>query len=303
MINFDFISTKDRKIINFNELDIKGVTLLGKYNYTYGSPKTNIELFKDYIEILYLDKGFQYYFVNNKQYFLESGDLLIILPNEKHYPINFFENRGRLYWLIIDISNIDEFLSYKKEESNTILNLLIDNSKDNKKIKLNAKVHLENIFKIYSNMPDNQLHFFIQKAKIEFEIARLLINIIHKQVSIYDLENSYSHRINKCVKYIRNNIFEKNLTIKEVSKIASLSESYFIKTFKKEVGLPPKDYINKIKIDVAKKEIQTNSKSITYLAYELNFSSSQYFSRVFKKYVGKTPSEYKQQFEFDKRNN
>lgn len=119
-------------------------------------------------------------------------------------------------------------------------------------------------------------------------------------MSIFDFGNNYSHRIKKCITYINDNIFTENISIETLAEISNLSSAYFIKTFKKEVGLPPNDYINKIKIDIAKEKIQNDSPSITYLAYELRFSSSQYFSRVFKKYVGNTPSEYKKQIELNK---
>ncbi|MDD3365657.1 MAG: AraC family transcriptional regulator [Sphaerochaetaceae bacterium] len=301
MINFDFISTGNRKIINFQEIDINGMILLGKYNYTYSSPKKNVEVFENYIEIIYLEKGFQYYFVDNKKYLIEGGDVLIILPNEEHYPINLHENRGRLYWLIIDISKRDNLLSFNPSTSRLLLKTIMENSKDDrKKIKLHAKTQLENIFKIHSQTPKDALHRFIQKIEIEFEIAQLLLNIIQTQMNIFDLKNNYSHRIKKCITYINDNIFTENISIDTLAEISNLSSAYFIKTFKKEVGLPPNDYINKIKIDIAKEKIQNDSPSITYLAYELGFSSSQYFSRVFKKYVGNTPSEYKKQIELNK---
>lgn len=301
MINFDFISTGNRKIINFQEIDINGMILLGKYNYTYSSPKKNVEVFENYIEIIYLEKGFQYYFVDNKKYLIEGGDVLIILPNEEHYPINLHENRGRLYWLIIDISKRDNLLSFNPSTSRLLLKTIMENSKDDrKKIKLHAKTQLENIFKIHSQTPKDALHRFIQKIEIEFEIAQLLLNIIQTQMDIFDLKNNYSHRIKKCITYINDNIFTENISIDTLAEISNLSSAYFIKTFKKEVGLPPNDYINKIKIDIAKEKIQNDSPSITYLAYELGFSSSQYFSRVFKKYVGNTPSEYKKQIELNK---
>jgi AraC-like DNA-binding protein len=41
--------------------------------------------------------------------------------------------------------------------------------------------------------------------------------------------------------------------------------------------------------------LKNNNKSITDIAFETGFGSSQYFARVFKGLVGMTPSEYRHQ--------
>ena len=61
-------------------------------------------------------------------------------------------------------------------------------------------------------------------------------------------------------------------------------------------GLTPNDYLLKLRIDEAKRRLCHGAdQSVTDLAFDLGFSSSQYFSTVFKKFTGLTPSQYRAQ--------
>jgi len=49
-----------------------------------------------------------------------------------------------------------------------------------------------------------------------------------------------------------------------------------------------------LRIAKAKELLWNSSKSITDIAMQTGFSSSQYFSRVFRKYAGMTPADYRE---------
>ena len=59
--------------------------------------------------------------------------------------------------------------------------------------------------------------------------------------------------------------------------------------------MSPSDYAQRIRIKRCCSKLATTEESVTEIAIEFGFGTSQYFSRVFKKYLGTTPSEYRQQ--------
>ena len=63
--------------------------------------------------------------------------------------------------------------------------------------------------------------------------------------------------------------------------------------FKEYFGIPPIEYINKLKIDSAKKLLIDTDMSITGIAMALNFCSSSYFSEMFRKFVSLSPSDFR----------
>lgn len=60
-----------------------------------------------------------------------------------------------------------------------------------------------------------------------------------------------------------------------------LTENYLNKCLKEVTGKTPKQWINEIDIDYSKTLLQTG-KSISEIAYELNFQTPSHFSQVFK---------------------
>ena len=75
----------------------------------------------------------------------------------------------------------------------------------------------------------------------------------------------------------------------------NLSDSHFKSWFKKEAGMPPLDYILRMRIEEGKKLMASHpGETIASIAYQLNFSSSQYFATVFKKYAGISPAAFRQ---------
>jgi len=88
---------------------------------------------------------------------------------------------------------------------------------------------------------------------------------------------------------------DNELNIGEVATRLGFSRSYLHGRFRKEVGMSPSDYAQRLRIKRCCRQLVTTSDPITEIAVEFGFGSSQYFSRVFKKYLGTTPSEYRQQ--------
>ncbi|MBN9317211.1 MAG: AraC family transcriptional regulator [Devosia sp.] len=86
-----------------------------------------------------------------------------------------------------------------------------------------------------------------------------------------------------------------DLNISEVASRLGFSRSYLHNRFRKEVGMSPSDYAQRLRIKRCCSKLATTDEPVTDIAIEFGFGSSQYFSRVFKKYLGTTPSEYRQQ--------
>lgn len=84
-------------------------------------------------------------------------------------------------------------------------------------------------------------------------------------------------------------------TIEEVALRVNVSVSNFYRQFVDEMGVTPADYRNRIRIDKAKELLlQDETLSVTRIAHELGFSTSQYLSTVFRKYTGMSPTENRQ---------
>ena len=105
-------------------------------------------------------------------------------------------------------------------------------------------------------------------------------------------DESVPDRIKDVARYMEQNISE-NLTVLQIAKEFSLSESALKKMFSSDVGCGVTDFFNNMKVEKAKEYIRENEKNFTQISEELGFSSIHYFSRLFKKKTGMTPTEYR----------
>ena len=83
--------------------------------------------------------------------------------------------------------------------------------------------------------------------------------------------------------------FASVITLDELSRVCGLSKFYFLKLFKKLIGMSPIEYINNVRCGYAKQMI-LNGSSITEAAFASGFNSTSYFSACFKKHKGCLPS-------------
>lgn len=80
-----------------------------------------------------------------------------------------------------------------------------------------------------------------------------------------------------------------------ISEEIGISKSTLIRTFKKESGITPYQFLLREKIRVARSLLKTTRMSVKEIAYLLCFTDEHYFTLYFRQQVGRTPSEYRRQ--------
>jgi len=83
------------------------------------------------------------------------------------------------------------------------------------------------------------------------------------------------------------------ISIADLVKHMGFSRSYLFSIFKEFTGMTPNDYHVRSRIDRAKELLLQSHDTITAIAFETGFSTSQYFSTVFRKHTGQTPAEFR----------
>lgn len=99
-------------------------------------------------------------------------------------------------------------------------------------------------------------------------------------------------RIEEIIRYINEN-WDREINIEELAHQFDVSSRYIRKCFQKETGISCQKYICMLRISKAKELLWFTSKSVTDVALETGFGSSQYFCRVFQQYTQMSPMEYR----------
>ena len=96
------------------------------------------------------------------------------------------------------------------------------------------------------------------------------------------------------VAYVRKNYMQ-NICLKELANVTHLSISALERRFKKFLGKTPKQFINEVRLENARRLlIETNLGSAT-IANDTGYTDHSYFSRQFQKLFKQSPSDFRQE--------
>ncbi|WP_343669977.1 AraC family transcriptional regulator [Chitinophaga sp.] len=104
-----------------------------------------------------------------------------------------------------------------------------------------------------------------------------------------------SRRIDNVMKYL-NEHFDKNVTLGEAAKIASMTEVSFSRFFKLKIGKTFVDTLIEIRLGHASRMLIETTHSINEIAYKCGFNNISNFNRIFRKKKDCTPKEFRQAY-------
>lgn len=273
-----------RTVFKLSDYNIKRIIDFGHYRYNEVKPKLEKHIHRDALEICFCINGQQHYKVGNQLFKLKGNDILVIPPNTEHSTGNYPEDKGELFWIQIFVDDkLGKLCNLPKKQSDFLINALLLRSMHTFKGAFHMKFLLESL-----RMQLSAEISMLSQITINQFIIQLILETVHLSKKIH-IEKS-SKRINTVYTYMQNNI-NRIVYVDELATIVDMSTGYFKSWFKSESGMPPKEYMNRLKIEQAKKDL-LKKKSVTQVAFDLGFNSSQYFATTFKKFTGFTPKSF-----------
>lgn len=92
--------------------------------------------------------------------------------------------------------------------------------------------------------------------------------------------------------FIEDNFGEK-ISVDQLATRFALSRRNFVRRFKKATNNTPLEYIQRVKIEAAKKSLESSTENISEVMYAVGYTDNKAFRNIFRKYTGFTPTEYK----------
>lgn len=113
---------------------------------------------------------------------------------------------------------------------------------------------------------------------------------------VFENAESLPQPTSKIVKQVLSRIqqsYPQPLSRADLAAGVCVTESYLSKIFRQEVGISPREYLTRYRVNVAKELLAETDESITSLARRVGFEDSAYFSRVFHNYTGMSPQSWR----------
>jgi transcriptional regulator GlxA family with amidase domain len=105
--------------------------------------------------------------------------------------------------------------------------------------------------------------------------------------------------VRQAQEFIEKNVSEK-ITVEELATRFAVGKRNFERRFKKATNNTPVEYIQRVKIEAAKKGLETSRKNVNEVMYEVGYSDTKAFRTVFKKITGLSPADYRNKYNKEK---
>lgn len=211
--------------------------------------------------------------IDDEVYEIHAGDLRLLKPGQTVNSVKF----GDVLVLHFKVS---------------------DNRKNGLIESLPSIHHFENLdVKIYCDLFDRMLSEYVDGSEVSQMLLKSrfydLLAFVFKSAKQNRGDKKESEYIEKAKDYINKN-YALPLTLQSISASVNLHPNYFHKIFKNSLGITPREYLTKIRLNSAKSLLLSTVLSVEEISLKCGFDSASYFIKLFKKEYAITPALYRE---------
>lgn len=254
------------------------------------------------IEVVYVRSGMARHHMADINYEVRKGDLIIVNYGVPHafIPLDDSDEDFTTYDLLFitelfEITGIDSrdfsalassYLFYSLFEGSEPL----DNSLN--LIRSGSSREFGELFdRIYDEYTNRKSGFMNMIRAYLIQLITKIFREIDEKTN-YITTSEQRDVVNKAIEYMKQN-YNTPINLNNLVTDIFFSKDYFRQLFKTTTGMSITDFIQKTRIDEAKKLLLTTERSVFDIAGECGFKDTTFFYKTFKKITGKTPGEYR----------
>ncbi|MWC28574.1 helix-turn-helix domain-containing protein [Paenibacillus sp. MMS18-CY102] len=242
------------------------------------------------VEVLLVNEGGLEVHVQEDQFQLDAGDLMLIGSSQLHRdrsyssPLDYIVLQFDLEQFF-DGSTIP-FMRYFAEAQNPL-------SQANYIFRENPQVRQEAadcIRAILREATDKQIGYEIAVSML---IKQLLLIVLRNDTrNVLSEQDDFDRaRLRPVLTFVEDHLTDR-IQVEEVCKLANMSYYYFVKFFKKSIGLSFTEYVNYRKIKWAERILLTKDLSISEVGERIGMPNMAHFYKMFRKYNDCSPKEF-----------
>ncbi len=242
----------------------------------------------DGLEITYLERGWLEWCTDERVDELAGGDVLVTWAGEEHGPANGILAPCILHTLRIGLWDTPQsgagFLGIPMAESM----LLVDALRNLPARRFAAPPDLGARFTRLLDCLDEPGRLTAVGARAI--LLELLLTVVDASARA-GAPRPRSQLVDRAMAMIEGRLGEP-LEVARLARDLGCSVSYLATRFRREVGIPPAQYHLRRRIREASRRLPVTD-SITTVAFDLGFASSQHFTTAFRRVTGMAPREYR----------
>ncbi len=252
------------------------------------------------IELTYLSRGKLDFLVDDETFTLESGHLTITRPWQVHRVGKPVVGPSRLHWLILDVGvrrpdqvwNWPDWFILSPTDQRRLTTLLSHNEQPVWCANDEIGACFERMARLVDTTEPAAAHTKLQLRINELFVT--LLDLLQEKNAKLDSRLTSTRRSVEMFLAALPNHLERAWNLADMAWQCGLGSSAFAEHCRQITNLPPAKYLARCRVEAAKKLLSSApERSITDIAFECGFESSQYLATVFRRTTGQTPREYR----------
>ncbi|MBQ2823266.1 MAG: AraC family transcriptional regulator [Oscillospiraceae bacterium] len=228
--------------------------------------------------VFYTRKGSGRLFYLGQEYCLSRGDIIILnkdipyeyIPDDEHWHTSWITFSGAFAAETLSAFRLDggKVIHYENPEP------------------------VNDMFRKMMGILKQQEHDWIYTS------SALLYSLL-TELSVHSADMSGEQGITddegylgRAFEFINEN-FRRDITLEEVASAAGVTPEYFCRIFRRRMNMRPFEYVAKMRVQEAKKLLETTSVPVSEIGCAVGYHDKSYFGSVFKKYEGISPSAFR----------
>lgn len=273
----------DRRVVDLTPFGFPEIPVLGMNRAFNATGGADFHRHRECMEITLCTRGCAKFDCDGRVYTLKPGMVFASLPEDIH-RLRMNQRGARLYWLFFRFPRNDEsVLGLSIEETGFIVRTLRNMPQKLFEASAEVEASFESLFSAYDlGGDDNPVRLF----RMRVSILRLLQAVISDGEKAAGIETD--RLFMSIIDSMRRNP-EADYAESRLTQETGFSPNTVLSRFRHLTGLPPHAFLVKCRIQRAKQLLSKSKRSMTEIAMELRFSSSQHFATRFRQETGMTP--------------
>ena len=271
-----------------DNFSIEGIVTVSKHTFSVAPGPIRGES-HDFPEILYITKGRHKLLLDDTDYILSAGQLIIYAPGAYHTSREKNHTEGLILSFRISTEAIlplcNQVITLTSLQKQTFLQIIEDG------------------LSCFRGVQDKEIQQGFKGMALKDSADKVTLQRIKKQLEFFLTDISSNLRpqdakqtrrakdFEQVVDFFNRHISE-NLTLTQIADGCGMSVSKLKLLFRENSGGGAIDYFIALKIDRAQELIRKGDMNFTQIADSLGFHSLHYFSRTFKKITSYSPSQF-----------
>lgn len=237
------------------------------------------------IEICFLYRGVLDWWVGDQVHHLTSGRVFVTQPGEPHGGVDDALHACELFWLQVRVPKQGVLPGLPRAEMKSLSDQLTPLTR--RSFSVSPAVNEAFAELIQEHVEPRPLGRVAARAALH----RLLVTLLR------DAEDPsrgplISSPISDVMHWLRG-VNHATPSVADMADRVGMSVTHFHRRFAEEVGLTPGDWITRQRIAKARARPSGSDDSVTQIAMDAGFGSSQSFATCFRRITGLSPSEYR----------